>query len=71
MTARIVVGHYLTASGQDGAKISRDERGRYSYTGKWGAGSGHSFETMALFLNGMLRAHPRHSISIEFWSNAK
>jgi len=71
MNTRTVVGHYLTASGQDGAKISRDERGRYSYTGKWGAGSGHSFDTMARFLHGMLRAHPRHSVTLNFWSDAK
>ena len=71
MIAQTIVGHYLTASGADGALIKRDDRGRYSYTGKWGAGSGHSFDTMAGFLNGMLRHHPRHSIAIEFWSNAK
>jgi len=61
------VGLYLTQSGQIGAEIKCDERGRYSYAGKWGAGSGHSFDTMAGFLNSMLRDHPRHEIKINFW----
>lgn len=42
-----VVGLYETSSGKVGMKIVRSASGNYRYTGAWGAGSGHSHETMA------------------------
>lgn len=65
---RVTIAHYLTQSGADGVVIQLDEKGRYSYIGKWGAGSGHSYEEMVKELNSMLRAHPRHSIKLCFWT---
>jgi hypothetical protein len=42
-----VVGLYETSSGKVGMEIRRSPSGTYRYTGAWGAGSGHSHETMA------------------------
>lgn len=54
-SGRGVVGRYMTKGGAVGVEVTVSERtGRLSYTGKWGAGSGHDEAAMAGFLRQML-----------------
>jgi len=53
--SRVTVAEYRTRSGDVGVIVQRDDAGRYSYTGKWGAGSGHPLASMLAFLASMLR----------------
>lgn len=68
---RILVAQYNTQNGSVGVAIHEDTNSRghvtYSYTGKWGAGSGHPREHMESELNMMLRSHPRHAVIASFW----
>ena len=57
------VGLYLTKTGKVGVVIREWSRGRFSYIGEWGAGSGHSEEAMRGFLQDMVRG--RRGVGVE------
>jgi len=52
---RVLCGEYHTRSGKTGAKVfrsvDRDGRTTYSWSGEWGAGSGHDLATMQREVN--------------------
>lgn len=62
-----IVGRYKTTTGQIGVEIRASvASGRLSYTGKWGAGSGHGAEQMARFVRQMLAGRRGVVVDIPF-----
>lgn len=74
MFASEEVGLYKTASGAVGLQIRRHTGGSrvyYSYTGKWGAGSGGSFEDMARALEVALYRKRGVKVVKDFFAHAR
>lgn len=61
-----IVGRYLTKTGKVGVLIRACAGGRFRYIGEWGAGSGHSEDTMRGFLQGMLRGRRGVQVDVVF-----
>lgn len=65
MFGREYIKTYYTKTGFVGAEVWRDKHGRYSYNGKWGAGSGLDSETMQTRMNEWERTKRKYSIQFK------
>jgi hypothetical protein len=66
-----VVGLYETANGKVGMKIIRSAGGGYRYSGAWGAGSTHSYDTMAQWVRNELASRRGVRTVVDFFAPEK